>query len=134
MTKGDIMTETGLVVIKGKSKTNTAIAKGDVVVLDTDGWAGVTSGTPGPFGVCLDDVAAVAGTQFDIRVAIRGRFEVTKPAGALIQGQPVKGDSTGAVELAVLTGMAPDELMLVVGTVIDDAANADTTVVIELGY
>jgi len=100
ITAGSInRTGVGFLVVDGLSKTNTAITIGSVVcsVIADDGWRPTLAADVAPYGVMVSpSVAAVAATQHDIRVLVRGNVTVNKVSGnALRQGQGAFTSATG---------------------------------------
>ena len=79
-----------------KSKTNTAVTKGDILVYDTDGHApGTQALTKVSLSkrfkkyVATESVAAVASTQTGLPVLAEGVIDIRKVSGALEKGQIV---------------------------------------------
>jgi len=108
---GDI-NRTGIefLVIDAQSKTNTAVNVGDICFFSTDGFAPAAAASPAPYSVLVSpSVAAVAATQHDIRVLVRGNVTVNKVAGTAVgKGAGVTTTATvGSVGAGgILVGMA----------------------------
>jgi len=114
--------------LKGLTKTNVAVSKGQVVVFDTDGWMLSTDALAGPHGVALNTQTATALTQKEMNVLVRGCVIVAKAAEDQFQGQSVKWNGTAVAKLT--EGI--DNLMSIVGTVLTTALTAVGTVEIIL--
>ena len=145
MTKGDVMKTGELVADEQLSKTNTALAVGDIVAFDTDGWAPITATVKGPYGVNLTAVTAAGGIQYPIAVVRRGLVEVGKVTGNdIVQGQRVAAAAGGEVDLWVSPDWPAafneaqcqaeiDKLELIVGVAYEDILSAGTSIIIRLG-
>jgi hypothetical protein len=131
MTAGDVKRTSASppYIIKGVTKTNTAITKGVIHHFDTDGWAPCGADGYGKHGVAMNTQAATAATQKEAQIMVEGTVMVSKAAGALKQGQPVKSNVDGK---AVIAAFPADGYATIVGFVVEDAANADTEVMIAL--
>jgi len=126
MAAGDIKYIYSVFIKDATNKTNTAVAVGEVVKYDTDGYAPAVSGNTGPFAVALD--AASATGQSTIRVLRKGVVEVGKDTGTLLENTYVVPGASGKVKARTNEGF--DE---VVGVVYESAASNDATVTIILG-
>ena len=89
---GDIYNDQLLGTDVLKSKTNTLVTLGDVLVFDTDGLAPAANASAAGLKVfiALETVAAVGGTRNDIKVGTHGHFRARKITGAgsaLIAGE-----------------------------------------------
>jgi len=99
---GDVIRTTPFVVIKGLTKTNTAISKGDLLAFDTDGWAPALDTHRGPFGVALNDQTAEPGVQKVAHVMLHGQVRIKKvAAGVINQGQAVMPTSAEAGKVKI---------------------------------
>jgi len=134
---GDIIRTVPFVVIKGVTKTNTAIEKGQLLAFDTDGWAPANNSHTGPFGVALNDQSAEAGVQKEAHVMLHGQVRIQKVTGAISQGQGIMPSATdGKVTVWTIAdvGSAPDQTSInaaildsvqKAGTCVEDAASGD---------
>jgi len=112
-------------VLKGVTKTNTAISAGAVVFYDTDGWGPSGSDGVAPHGIALNTQTATSAVQKEAQVMVQGCVMAKKTAGAaLAQGQAVKCDGTSLVVVVETTNNS----QMVVGVVISAAASAATEV------
>jgi len=93
---GDIKGEEAIVQ---ELTAGTAVAKGEVVHLESDGkWDPVTAGDTGKFAVAIDAAAADGAT---FRAVVWGRVEVTATAATIAAWQNVVAGSTGKIAKAV---------------------------------
>jgi hypothetical protein len=129
MTKTEIMRTESLEVLKGKSKTTTAVVAGLIHVYDTDGWAPAGADAGGPHAFPEVSVAAPGAGQSDVAMITEGTVMCQKAAGALAQGIFVKSDANSK---AVAWTKGVDEPDEIVGYVVEAAANADTEVMIRI--
>ena len=136
-----------------KSKTNTAVTKGDILVYDTDGHAPGTqtlarASLAKRFKKCVatESVAAVAATQTDLPVLAEGVIDIRKVAGALekmqIVGLTATAGKVGAwtppslgvgVWCATTVQLELEKLGYAVGEVQDAAGSNDDAVTTVLG-
>lgn len=129
MAKTEILRTTGLQVLKGLSKTTTAVTAKKCHVFNTDGWAIAGADAPGPHGYPVKTVAAPASGQSDVEMIVAGFVKVGKATGAALnQGVYVKSDTNGDMVLWAIT----DEAEEIVGMVTETAASAADEVEIML--
>jgi len=99
--QGDIFRVDGLVVEEVYTKTNVAVAKGEVLVFDTDGYAICTAAAAAGTKayMALSGAAAVAATRNKITIMRQGYGRVYKKTGggALDQGDTPTFDDDGAL-------------------------------------
>lgn len=142
MTGGDIDFTYALFVLDGLNETDQAIALGQLIEFNSDGWdiaSAKATGASGPFGVALDVIPVTSG-QIQLRVLVRGVVEILKVSGALSQGQGVMPTSTagsvGAWAIPSVSGTPSDaEIEAAItaaiektGMVVEDAASGDAAV------
>ena len=124
MTVGEIV-RTGItfLVLKGLSKTATAITKGTISIFDTDGWGPAGAAAVGPHGIPMETVAAGAGQEV-CAIMVAGNVNILKAAGvAYPQGTYVESDASGAAVAWTTVGTVKTE---VVGLVTKSSEAADT--------
>jgi len=137
-TAGDIMKEFDLHVIKNVSSTDAAAAsnpftRGQVVCWDksnNDGFMLATNTSAGPFGVALDTVTDKAQT---VRILESGVVWVKKVTGQALHAKEWVEVSSTAGSVTIFD-YSSGTFKEIVGTVIEDAAAADTEVLIRLGF
>lgn len=136
-----------------KSKTNTAVTKGDILIYDTDGHAPGTqalarASTSKRFKKCVatESVAAVTATQTDLPVLVEGIIDIRKVSGALEKMQIVGLTTTAgrvgawtppvlgvAAWCATTVQLELEKLGYAVGEVLNAAASGDDAVTTILG-
>jgi hypothetical protein len=96
----NIMKTYDIYVEKFSAKSATAVAEGQLVHYDTDGWAPADVNATNACGVAQDTVTAAA-TDRDLRVLLRGVVKVTS-SGAITEGDYVKPSATaGQIQSAL---------------------------------
>ena len=134
MAVGDILKEEGLVVMKMTVKTNEDIELGEILYSDGTGVLAATNLVEGPFFVALEAHDYSEETDHDIRVGVKGEFEVQKvsASGASKVGQWVELSAT-AGEVTLFDYATPGTVLDVVGMTVEDNVDADVTAKIRLG-
>ncbi|PWR74814.1 hypothetical protein ACKUB1_13840 [Methanospirillum stamsii] len=96
MAVGDIKGEEAIVQVL---TAGAAVAKGDVVHLESDGkWDPVVATDKGKFAVAIE---AASGDAVEFRAVVWGRVEVTATAATIAAWQNVIAGSTGKIAKAV---------------------------------
>ena len=147
MTAGSILKEQLLVIEEYTVKTDEDIEKGELVYNDGNGILAAPNTANGPFLMALEAHDYSEETTHKVACVLVGCVEVQKVSGSGggKKGQPVmisatageitlfvKGDAPAAyAEATVQTAL--DTNIRIVGTLAEDAADADTTAKIWLG-
>ena len=147
MAAGDILKEEGLVVEEFTVKANEDIEEGEIIYNDGNGVLAAPNTVTGPFFMALQDHDYSAETTHKIRAVVKGAVEVQKVSGSGggKKGQGVMVSATAGEVTLYVDPDAPaayveadvqaalNRTLQRLGTLLEDAANADTTAKIWLG-
>ena len=141
MAAGDILKEESLIIEEFDVKLNEDIEKGEVVYNDGNGILAAPNTVTGPFYVALKDHDYSAETTHKVRCVVSGCVEVQKVAasGGGKKGQGVMISATAGEVTLFVNPDAPaayaeadvqtalNRTLQRLGTLLADAADADTT-------
>jgi len=135
MAAGEILKEEGLIIEEFTVKANEDIEKGEIVYNDGNGILAASSTAKGPFFMALKAHDYSEETTHKVRCVVAGAVVVQKKgaSGGGKQGQYVEISATDG-EVALFDYATPGLFSDIVGTLLADAADADTTAKVLLGH
>ena len=135
MVAGNILKEEGLIIEEFTVKANEDIEKGEIVYNDGNGILAASTSAKGPFFMALKAHDYSEETTHKVRCVVAGAVVVQKKgaSGGGKQGQYVEISATDG-EVALFDYATPGLFSDIVGTLLADAADADTTAKVLLGH
>lgn len=135
MVAGNILKEEGLIIEEFTVKANEDIEKGEIVYNDGNGILAASTSAKGPFFMALKAHDYSEETTHKVRCVVAGAGVVQKKgaSGGGKQGQYVEISATDG-EVALFDYATPGLFSDIVGTLLADAADADTTAKVLLGH
>jgi len=132
---GNILKEEGLIIEEFTVKANEDIEKGEIVYNDGNGILAASTSAKGPFFMALKAHDYSEETTHKVRCVVAGAVVVQKKgaSGGGKQGQYVEISATDG-EVALFDYATPGLFSDIVGTLLADAADADTTAKVLLGH
>jgi len=132
---GNILKEEGLIIEEFTVKANEDIEKGEIVYNDGNGILAASTSAKGPFFMALKAHDYSEETTHKVRCVVAGAGVVQKKgaSGGGKQGQYVEISATDG-EVALFDYATPGLFSDIVGTLLADAADADTTAKVLLGH